>query len=1329
MADNGERYRIPLFDGTNFSNWSFRIKTLLTELEILEYIQVPYNEKVKFLDEDDESTKKAKKALLQEHAKNDRKCRSQIIQRIDDNHLEYVKDSTTAHELWSSLTQAFQRTSITSQLYFRKKLLQLKFVPQKESLESHFLTFDKLIRELRGTGATVEENDSVCMLLLSMPKEFDSVVTAIETLTADKLTISFVKNRLMDEETKRAGCNKNYVTEPSVAFNVSYNTSKSKKGQKKNSSSGGDSKFRFKCYSCNQVGHKKSECPLKKEGGQQSHQARTANTVVNCSRDSSPEAFMFAAYTGHLETEFWLLDSGATEHLVTEKVRLENVKVLEKPIMIKAAKSDSIMCAKEVGELCVNSCVNEKVIQIKISEVLSVPGLECNLLSVSKLEMKGFRIVFENGKGIISKNDSILAVAERNYKNLYVLNFYAGGTYAHLTESISLWHKRLGHLNYKSIKVLSKQVDNLKFKSEKAQLQVCSTCMEGKQTKLPHKQTRIRAKRALELVHSDVMGPISPISHDNKRYIVSFIDDFTHFTATYLMETKGEAFKFFKIYEAMATAHFGNKISRFRCDNGKEFLSNEMKTYFEERGIQNELTIRYTPEQNGVAERLNRTICERARCLLLSSSLAKTFWSEAVKTSVYLINRSPTSALGGKIPAVLWYGYAPNYLKLKIFGCVAYLRIPKELIDGKFDSRSIKCYMIGYCKNGYLLWCPEERRMYSGKDVVFDESKFKIDDASDSWLFNDISNGNKSVNTDKKIEENDNCDEKNLGKNHEIIQESEILLNKENEKSQLETPRRSSRERKQPNWLKDYATVACLAESYINEVPECFDDIDKSENKNQWYEAVNEEIRALNDNNTWTLCNLPIGKKLIGSKWVFKIKPGSRSESDKFKARLVVKGCAQRKGFDYEETYTPVACLTTLRVLLNIAAQNNFHTRQMDVKNAFLHGELNEDIYMSVPVGVKASSDLVCKLNKTLYGLKQAPREWNGTFDKFMKNNGFKNSEVDQCLYIGKFKNDIVYLLLYVDDMLLISNSLDRLNDLKFLLENNFRMKDLGVLNQFLGIQIKKLENGLFLSQRSYLEKLLSRFNMSDCNIVKTPMETKFEENTEDELLSGEEPYRELVGCLLYVTQTTRPDLSYSVNFFSRFQSQPKQSHWKGLKRILRYIKGTLNLGIYYCKSSSPNSELLIGYADADWGGSIDRKSTSGFVFQLFGNLVSWATKKQLNVALSSTEAEYVALATGASEFLWLKSLLACFDIYIDINNSVIFEDNQSCIHLLHKWEHKRLKHVDIKYNFVKDFVNKKVFKVQYIPTCEQIADMFKKSLPLEKFVTLRKNLGMLELN
>lgn len=521
----------------------------------------------------------------------------------------------------------------------------------------------------------------------------------------------------------------------------------------------------------------------------------------------------------------------------------------------------------------------------------------------------------------------------------------------------------------------------------------------------------------------------------------------------------------------------------------------------------------------------------------------------------------------------------------------------------------------------------------------------------------------------------------------------------------------------------DYDHLAMSVESFVNDVPQSFEEAKSRDDFHLWEQAISEEIKALKSNNTWTLVNRPENTPLIDSKWVFRLKKDNEGKVQKYKARLVARGFMQRRGFDYEETWAPVARLSTVRTLIAVINYKNLAVQQMDVKSAFLHGTINENIYMKKPEGLNCGNK-VCKLNKALYGLKQAPYCWNKKFNQFATEQELIRSDNDPCLYYKHIGNIEIYLLLYVDDIIIASNSKIELNKLKEKLTKNFEMQDMGELKQFLGIHIRKTEDGMYLSQKDYIQSLLEKFRMQDCNGSKIPMNMnkmfyEKKENTD----TTNKPIRELIGSLMYLTLATRPDLSASVNFCSRNQNNPTEELWILLKGILRYLKQTVNFELFFDNKVSTELE---GYADSDWAGDeSDRKSTTGFLFKVLGSTVCWTTKKQSSVAISSTEAEYVALAEAAREGIWLLNLLESFGFAK--TTFTIYEDNQSCIELTRKWEHKRLKHVDVKYNFIRDLVENKTISVKYINSNNQTADILTKNLKYPLFSKHRFHLGLRE--
>lgn len=396
----------------------------------------------------------------------------------------------------------------------------------------------------------------------------------------------------------------------------------------------------------------------------------------------------------------------------------------------------------------------------------------------------------------------------------------------------------------------------------------------------------------------------------------------------------------------------------------------------------------------------------------------------------------------------------------------------------------------------------------------------------------------------------------------------------------------------------------------------------------------------------------------------------------------------------------------------------------MDFKTAFLNGNLSETIYMKPPPGCDFEGNQVCKLNKTIYGLKQSSREWYSSLTNVLLKEGFKITESDKCLFTKIDESFIIYLLIYVDDLLIISNDSQQMNYIKQSLAKVFDMKDIGEAKFFLGIKIERdLENRILkLSQTNFIERLLVKFNMDKCKVKSTPIETNLKLKLGEGTPLKQEPYRELIGCLTYLAITTRADICFAVSYFSRFQSQPTQENWNYLKRTLRYLKKTKDLKLVY---SATSNSVLQAYSDADWASDINsRKSTSGLVIKVFNNMVLWATRKQVCVALSSCEAEYIALSVTISEVLWFQKLLG--DLGFNKQQLIpteIYEDNQSviCIAENSKGENK-LKHIEIRISFTQDIIRKGLVKLVYIESKMQQADLFTKGhngVQFNKFISL----------
>lgn len=523
----------------------------------------------------------------------------------------------------------------------------------------------------------------------------------------------------------------------------------------------------------------------------------------------------------------------------------------------------------------------------------------------------------------------------------------------------------------------------------------------------------------------------------------------------------------------------------------------------------------------------------------------------------------------------------------------------------------------------------------------------------------------------------------------------------------------------------EYKTYLLLANTLVNEAnytPETFGDAVDSSESEQWRSAMREEINSLLKNKTWSLVERSRCKRPpLKSRWVYKTKLDQNGRIECFKARLVLKGCSQKAGVDYTETFAPVARFETIRAVLSVAAQKGYHLTQFDIKTAFLNGELEEELYMEQPEVFDDKSGRVCHLLKSLYGLRQAPRAWNNTFNRFLQNHGLTQSLNDPCLYTSTK----LILVLYVDDGLIASESAGASDQLLRALFSTFEAKTSNACF-YLGLQIERSSDrsDIKIHQCSYVNSLLVKFKMSDCNPSVTPAE----DSLELEINKGPKsnaPYRQLIGGLMYLTVSTRPDIAFVVHKLSQFLENPSDEHWTAAKRVLRYLKQTPKTGIVFSSKTDCPGRLFT-YTDADFAMCIDtRKSTSGVVVLLNDGPIAWMSRKQGVVSCSTTDAEYVAAHDGARETVWLRRLL-CDLKTLQNNLTPLFIDNKAARRLIENDSfHQRTKHIDIKFHYKRD-VHLKHIIVTPIHTKEQLADIFTKPLPASSFCNLKTLLNII---
>ena len=513
----------------------------------------------------------------------------------------------------------------------------------------------------------------------------------------------------------------------------------------------------------------------------------------------------------------------------------------------------------------------------------------------------------------------------------------------------------------------------------------------------------------------------------------------------------------------------------------------------------------------------------------------------------------------------------------------------------------------------------------------------------------------------------------------------------------------------------------------ISDIPNDFQEVVSASNSEEWIHAMNEELSALEGSETYEYATLPKGKVPIGSRWVYAVKLGTNDE-EKFTARLVAKGYSQTEGIDYHETFSPTAKMSSIRILLQLAVRNSYDIHQLDVKSAYLNADINAEIYLDPPEGCstknKNGEKLYWKLKKSLYGLKQSGRNWN-MLHTFLTGQQLRQSDSDHCVYVRHDVDIIIIVIIWVDDIIVASNDNEMISKMKLALKDKFQMKDLGRISNFLGIDFKFGKSTISINQTKSIRKMWQRFDMLDSKVKSIPCDQSVSNMSNHDSKDLENPrlYKEIVGSLIYIMTCTRPDLCYTVSKLSQFMHKPTIVHLTTAKHVLKYLNYTQNYSLNFCKS---HESKLHGYCDADWASSEDRKSISGYTFKLHdkGPLISWKSKRQSSVALSSCEAEYVSISVAVQEVKFLTQLLT--DMNFNCNKPVnLFNDNQGAIALSRNpVQHQRCKHIDIKYHFIRDEIEKGNINLMYVPSEANVADNFTKPVTKPKLLKFISVLG-----
>lgn len=1291
----------PRLNNQNYSTWQLRMEMMLKRDELW------------FVVSDERPT-----PVTSAWTTADQKALANIVLFCEDSQLNLIKSVKTAKGAWATLKKFHSKATMTSRVSLLRRICSLN-MPEGGNLEKHLFDLEELFDRLECAGQKLETPLQVAMVYRSLPESYSALVTAMESRPDKDQTMEFVKQKLVDEYLRRV--------ERSGESGEKVMKLQSK-GRKEKS-----------CYHCGKPGHFRRDCKFlqqdkKKEEDSRSDKKKSARKAKQAVETENPICFMVGS---NRCSGAWYVDSGCSSHMSNEK---EFFRELNEDVKIDVVLADgSVTSSAGIGEgvvKCIDSdgCVRD----ITFKEVLYMPNLDSSLLSVRKLTQKGLKVEFGASKCTVLNTDGKVLAEAVLSGNLYELSVAQDARLSkevrHSESCQHTWHRRFGHREPGVLQRIKAEELSDGFQVTDCGIrQVCEHCLQGKLSRIPFPQmSNNRADRILDLVHTDVCGPMKCVTPGGCRYLMTLIDDYSRYTVVCLLRQKSEAAGCIKRFVAHVKTKFGRAPCVIRSDGGGEYVNQELKEFYASEGIQAQYTAAYSPQQNGVAERKNRSLQEMATCMLLDAGLGKQYWGEAVMTAGYIQNRMPSRSVD-KTPFERWVGRKPSLKHFRVFGSAAYVHIP-DVKRSKLDAKAQKLLFVGYCEDrkAYRFLDPETNRITISRDARFVELKNGSmmvdqqdgehgDELGDECVAIDWGMDNTKVQEEQ--EEQQQSEEESEEEFHGFESEEEVDQIVE---GQNQRPVRSTRG-VPPEHLRDYVVDVAMA---VEQEPVSYEDAIGSSEQTLWKAAMKEEYDSLIQNGTWKLVELPAGREPIGCKWVFKRKEDSVGNVTRFKARLVAQGFSQRPGVDFDAVFAPVASQNTLRVLLTVAGHHRMSVHHIDVKSAYLHGRLQEDIYMQQPKGfvLPGKEKLVCKLERSLYGLKQAAKVWNETINAILNELGFKQSQADPCLYVKTLKSGVrVYLLIYVDDMLLVSTDIDEMKRTEKELAKRMKLSTLGEISFFLGIRVTKDGDGFYnLDQEVYVKKVAKRYGLSEAKGSKVPLDVGYYQGRKDSKnLADNKRYQSLVGALLYVSVNTRPDIAASVAILGRCVSDPLEADWTELKRVVRYLLGTSG---YKLKLSTNRAEpiKLIGYCDADWASdSSDRKSNTGYVYQVGHATVCWASRKQANVSLSSMEAEYIALSEACKEVVWLRRLLTEMDAE-QREPTVIYEDNTSCISFVEVERQSRLsKHIDTRMHYTKDLVQNGVVILKYCASETMVADILTKPVGSVKQKQFSTSMGL----
>ncbi|KAJ9506960.1 hypothetical protein QJQ45_016556, partial [Haematococcus lacustris] len=1333
----------------------------------------------------------------------DEKAHAIICSSVDPNKYRALCNRhESARALWQAL-----RNMHTQQVHASRQQLIIKAGRQSmqsgQSVQEYWAEAQDLHERINSTGAY---SDTLCQALLGLPPDYQQLVQSIlEQPLDEQLTFEQILPRLLLREQLLQNSQPHAVALAARSAGGGGRPGSRGQGDGSHGRGRGQARggrgFQGECWQCHQRGHQAHQCPNRPVspvprspspswrgapssrsngagrpptpgpgGGTASGWGSSARGRDSSSPNRHPGSMSrsniaYSVVSKPLLFGEWVIDSGCSRHLTPHRELLHDYQPLHEPHHIIVANGGRIE-AQGQGVVCFEGAGGA----MQLLDVLHVPEADGSLVSVGKATRAGGSVHFTPfGCSINMPGAKHSIRGTQVEQDLFLLDSkpvpVAGGfsLAARTCSDPLVLHHRLGHPGYRQLARMLREgmvrgTSVTAAQCEAAASELCEPCVMGKQTSLEARQHAglgVTATRPLMLVHSDVCdvtGQYSAATPDGMRYFVSLLDEFSGLVAVVLIKHKSDAPAALRDMVTLLQRRLGHKVVYLRTDRGGEYIGAETQQWLRSEGITHQQTAPRTPTMNGSAERVNRTIMECVRAMMLASGVPAYFWGFGVMAAAHVHNLRPVA---GKpcTPHEACFGSHPDIHHLRVWGCPAWVHDSEP--SSKLASRGIKGVFVGYEEGGkaYQVWA--EGRLYVSKSVVFDEQavlrRFAPVSANRGGGSSDSNSGGGgqagSRGEPPAAPDSSGGDGVGAGGAGGLGSSGGMESGTPDTVPALRPAlvpperRRSERVRKRVDF--PHFVTLCYSARYESNSssgseregdgsrgsrgssggavsqpaePRSFSEAMSRPDAEEWGRAMDADMASQHANQTWVLVSRQPGMSVLPGRWVLKVKWGSDGSIVKYKARWVVKGFRQRDGVDYFEdaVFAPV---------------KGWGLWQIDFKTAFFNSKLTDadpQIFVEQPEGYEVGKGLVCQLQRTVYGLKQAPRAWYMCLREQLELIGFRASAADPSLFsLCTSSGSAVHMLVYVDDCILASADEAAVQEVKQQLQQAFDVHDLGQAADFLGMRIAfdRAAGILRLTQQQYIEQLLQRFGLAECNPRQLPLSPGTQLVKEGEQLSEQHTlrYRELVGGLLWLSTCTRPDIAFAVGQLTRYMQAPTREHEQAAQGVLRYLRGTARQGLVFRGSCSGE---LVGFCDSDYAScKQSRRSTTGYVFILSGATVSVRSKLQTTVATSTTEAEYQAAADATREALFLRKLL--HELCAVSGPVPILCDSQGAVALVkNPVESQRSKHIAVMHHMARERGWRGEVEFSYCPTADMVADALTKALPGPKFVSCKAGMG-----